>query len=144
MSNSLVKYFTTNHSAGSDLGLLLFRLTFALVLLYGHGLDKLMVIIKGQEIQFMDPIGIGMKLSFYLAAFAEGVCAILLVLGLFTRFAALTLTINFIVILVFHGLIVKDAFNILEIRFLYLLSYFALIFTGAGRYSLDAIFMNRK
>lgn len=127
----------------NDIGLLIFRLTLGLVLLYGHGWGKLSVIFSGQEIQFMDPVGLGAGLSFHLAAFAEGICALLLILGLFSRFASLVLSVNFIVILIFHGLIVKDGFPILELRFLYLLPFIALTFTGAGRFSLDRLFFKR-
>lgn len=122
---------------GNDWGLLIFRLVLGLALLYGHGFDKLTTIFSGQEIQFMDPIGIGASLSFYMAAFAEGICSILLILGLFSRFASLILTVNFIVIFIFHAFIAKDGFGVLELRFLYLLPFVALTITGAGKLSLD-------
>lgn len=130
-------FFFKDCKTANDIGLLIFRLTFGFILLYGHGFDKLSVIFSGQEIQFMDPIGIGATLSFYMAAFAEGICAILLILGLLSRFASLVLTVNFIVIFIFHAFIIQDGFEILELRFLYLLPFIALTFTGAGRFSLD-------
>ncbi len=125
----------------TDIGLLIFRMTLGLVLLYGHGARKLSVIFSGQEIQFMDPIGIGANLSFYMAAFAEGICAILLVLGLFSRISSLVLTVNFIVIFFFH---LKDGFDALELIFLYLLPFLALTFSGAGKYALDQFLFNSK
>ena len=70
---------------GHATGLLILRLVLGLVLIYGHGFEKMAVVLSGQEIQFMDPIGIGASTSYYMAAFAEGVCAILLILGLFSR-----------------------------------------------------------
>ena len=84
--------------AGKEFSILILRLVAGFVLLYGHGFGKLSTIFTGQEIKFFDPIGIGANLSFYLAAFAEGICAILLMLGLFTRYAAIVLAINFLVI----------------------------------------------
>ena len=140
-----VKNFLTkdwNHS--NDIGLLILRLIFGIILLYGHGAGKFSVIFGGQEIQFMDPIGIGAGLSFYLAGFAEGICAILLIVGLFSRIATIILTINFIVIFVFHAFIVGDGFNILELRFLYLFTFIALSFTGPGRISLDYQWFRKK
>ncbi len=128
----------------NDIGLLILRLVFGLVLLYGHGFEKLSVIFSGQEIQFMDPIGIGASTSFHLAAFAEGVCAILLILGLFSRIATLILTANFIVIFIFHAFMVHDGFNVLELRFLYLFAFIAFTFTGPGRYSLDYLLFRQK
>lgn len=134
---TITRVFFTHTDTPTDFGLLIIRIVFGFVLLYGHGWEKLSVIFSGQEIQFMDPIGIGPKLSFYLAAFAEGICSILLILGIFSRFAATVLTLNFIVILFFHAFLAKDGFEILEMRYLYLAVFLALIFTGAGRYSID-------
>ena len=76
-----------------------------------------------------------------MASFAEGICAILLLLGLFSRLASLVLTMNFIVIFIFHAFIVKDGFEVLELRFLYLLPFVALTFTGAGKYAFDHFFV---
>lgn len=141
-----IKYFLVGENATArDFGLLILRLVFAFVLLYGHGYGKMSVIFGGQEIQFMDPIGIGMATSFYLAAFAEGLCAILLILGLFSRIASLVLTINFVVIFIFHAFIIGDTFEVLEMRYLYLFTFLALTFTGPGRFSLDyALFLNKS
>ncbi|HRP33862.1 MAG TPA: DoxX family protein [Agriterribacter sp.] len=137
----LKKFLYSECKSCNDVGLLILRLTLGLVLLYGHGFGKLTVIFSGQEIQFMDPIGIGAHLSFYMASFAEGICAILLLLGLFSRLASLVLTMNFIVIFIFHAFIVKDGFEVLELRFLYLLPFVALTFTGAGKYAFDHFFV---
>lgn len=141
--NTIKNFLFKNCKNGNDIGLLIFRLTLGFVLLYGHGFGKLSVILSGREIQFMDPVGVGANLSFYMAAFAEGICAILLILGLFSRFASLVLTVNFIVIFIFHAFIIKDGFVILELRFLYLLPFIALTFTGAGRFSLDNYFFKK-
>ncbi len=135
---------TKDWKNGRDLGLLIIRVVFGIVLLYGHGAEKLSTIFSGQEIQFMDPIGLGANLSFYLAAFAEGICSILLILGLFSRLASVILTINFIVITILHAFIMGDGFNILELRFLYLSAFLATFFIGPGRYSLDYLFFNNK
>lgn len=136
--------FYSDWHTGRDLGLLLIRLVFGLVLLYGHGFEKISVILSGQEIQFMDPIGIGTQTSYYLAAFAEGVCAILLILGLFSRLAAFILSVNFVVIFIFHAFMAGDGFAVLELRFLYLFAFIALTFTGPGRFSLDWLLFRRK
>ena len=60
----LKKFLYSECKSCNDVGLLILRLTLGLVLLYGHGFGKLTVIFSGQEIQFMDPIGIGAHLSF--------------------------------------------------------------------------------
>lgn len=129
---------------GQDTGLLILRLVFGLVLIYGHGFEKMSVILSGQEIQFMDPIGIGETTSFYMAAFAEGICAILLMLGLFSRIVALILSGNFLVIFIFHAFIMGDGFGVLELRYFYLFSFIALTLTGPGKYSLDYQLFQQK
>lgn len=136
-----MKFLFKDWKYGKDLGVLIFRIVFGSILLYGHGLGKLSTIFSGEEIQFMDPIGIGNEISFYLAAFAEGICAILLILGLFTRPAAAILVVNFLVVLLHHF---GDGFAILELRLFYLLSYTALIITGGGLFSLDYLFFGRR
>ena len=139
-----LNWLTRDWKIGHDIGLLIFRLVFGLVLIYGHGFEKMSVIISGQEIQFMDPIGIGTGTSYHLAAFAEGVCAILLILGLFSRIATLILSINFLVIFIFHAFIVGDGFAVLELRFFYLFAFIGITLTGPGRFSLDYLFFHRK
>lgn len=126
---------------GKDLGILILRAVFGLILLFGHGIGKLNVIFTGQEIQFMDPIGLGANLSFYLVLFAEVVCAILLILGLFTRASAAVLTFTFLVVLFVHF---NDGFAVLEMRLFYLFSFIALMITGGGKFSLDQMLFNKK
>lgn len=126
--------------AGKEFSILILRLVAGFVLLYGHGFGKLSTIFTGQEINFFDPIGIGANLSFYLAAFAEGICAILLMLGLFTRYAAIVLAINFLVIFRVHF---KDGYEALELISLYLFTYIAIVFAGGGKYSLDNLLFNK-
>lgn len=141
LTSCLVKEYKT----GNDIALLLLRVVAALVLLYGHGFEKLSVIFSGKEIQFFDPIGLfGATGSFYLAAFAEGICSILLLIGLFSRVATFFLCINFIVIFTFHAFIAKDGFQVLELRFFYLATFLALLLLGPGRLSLDYMLFGKK
>ena len=137
-------FLTGSWKTGGATGLLILRLVFGLVLIYGHGFEKMAVVLSGQEIQFMDPIGIGASTSYYMAAFAEGVCAILLILGLFSRIATLILSINFLVVFIFHAFMIGDGFDVLELRFFYLFSFIALTLTGPGKMSLDYLFFRRN
>lgn len=140
-----IKNFLTKDSKnGNDAGLFLLRIVAGLVLLYGHGFEKLTVIFTGQEIKFMGPIGLGAVPSFYMAGFAEGICAIFLVLGLFSRFASLILSINFLVIFILHAFMLGDGFQILELRFFYLATFIALTLTGPGKFSLDYSWFKKK
>ena len=141
---NILNSLSSDWKIGRDTGLLIFRLIFGLVLFYGHGFEKLSVILSGNEIHFMDPIGIGESTSYHMAAFAEGICALLVILGLFTRVATLILSINFLVIFIFHAFIVGDGFAVLELRFFYLFAFIGLTLTGPGRFSLDYLFFQRK
>jgi len=53
-----------------------------------HGYPKLQTLIDGGEIKFYDFLGLGPKISLGLTVFAEFICSIFLILGLFTRVAA--------------------------------------------------------
>lgn len=133
----LSTFLVSENRSAHDYGLLLLRIVAGLVLLYGHGFQKLTILFTGQEIRFGDPLGMGTTTSFYLVAFAEGICALLLIFGLFTRVAAFILVLNFLVILWVH---IPDGFQVLELRFFYLASYLALALLGPGRISLDYLF----
>lgn len=71
--------------------------------------------------------------------FAEVVCSILLVLGLFTRFAALNLIATMSVAFYFvHKASLERGPNSGELAFIYLAGFVALLLAGGGRFSLDA------
>ena len=75
-----------------DLGLLVLRVWLGLSLLVLHGWGKAM---NYQNMdKAMDPLRVGNELSWGLTVFGEVVCAALLVVGLFTRFAALACAIT--------------------------------------------------
>jgi putative oxidoreductase len=119
----------------TDIALLLIRLAFGGGMLLAHGLPKLMRIIDG-KMKFGDPIGIGAVPSLYLVTFAEFVCALLLIIGLFTRWATLPLIITMLV-----AAFVANAggpWSDQEGAFLSLVAFAALLLAGPGRYSVDA------
>ncbi len=134
---------TKDWKGGNDIGLFLLRFVAGIALMYGHGFEKLSVILSGQEINFMDPIGIGAVPSYYLAGFAEGICTIFVVGGLFSRFATAILSGNFIVVLFFH-LTAGHGFDTLELVFFYLVSFIVLTLTGPGKISLDHWLLKRS
>lgn len=105
-------------------------------LMIPHGYMKLQ---KFSEFapQFADPFHIGSQLSLSLCIFAELFCSILIILGLFTRFACIPQIINMAVaVFVAHkGEIFGDG----EHGTLYLAIFAALLFTGPGRFSLDKL-----
>lgn len=104
-------------------------------MLFAHGWGKLT---KFGELsgKFADPIGLGSAPSLALAVFAEVFCAIAIMLGLFTRAAAIPLLITMLV----AAFVVHDAdpFQKKEFALLYAAPFLMLILTGAGSFSVDA------
>lgn len=122
----------------ADLGLLVLRVWFGGLMLWLHGLFKLQNF-STMTGQFPDPFGIGTTGTVVLVLFAEVVCAGLVVLGAFTRFAALVLTFNMaMAFYIGHGAKLTGLGGDGEMPFLFLGAYLTLFFTGAGRLSLDA------
>jgi putative oxidoreductase len=108
--------------------------TFGLLLLIDYGLGKI-THFSSLEYTFFNFLNIGHRWSLVLCIFAEVVCAGLLALGLFTRFAALVLVINFAVasFLALKGVTLEHR----ETPLLFLAVFFALLMTGPGKYSVD-------
>jgi putative oxidoreductase len=122
-----------NDSTLTGFGLLMLRLALGLAMLFNHGLDKLNHFSDHAD-KFPDPLGIGSVPSFALVTFAETAGAVLLALGLLTRFAALTLVIDLgVAVFMVH----KAASGGGELAFVYLAGYVALFFAGGGKFSLD-------
>lgn len=118
-----------------NVAILLLRLGVA-ALVMTHGIPKLMSVLDG-NLGFGDPLGIGPATSLLLVTFAEAICAFFILIGLWTRVAAIPLIINFIVVVfVAHA---DDPFGNKEKGVFFLISFIVLFLTGAGKYSLDKI-----
>lgn len=114
--------------------LLILRLVTG-VLMLTHGWGKMDTLFTGNPIQFADPIGLGAHFSLALTVFAEFLCSILLIIGLFTRLAAIPLLITMLVAaLIIHA---NDAFGKQEFPLLYSVIFLTIAMIGAGKYSLD-------
>ena len=125
----------------TDFWLLFFRILVGGFMLFGHGLPKWIKLMAGGDIQFADPFGIGPGPSLALAVGAEVGCSILLVLGLFSRWATIPLIITMLV-----AAFVANAgqpFQKMELALVYLLVYVTLFVYGAGAYSLDKVLSER-
>lgn len=130
------------NSRNTDIALLLLRLSFGAAMVYGHGLGKLNRLLSGEEISFFDPFGIGPVASLGLVVFAEFFCSILVALGFLTRLAVIPLIITMTVaVFVRHA---GDDFKTIEKGLMYLMVFISLSFSGAGAYSIDALFKRRK
>lgn len=119
------------------LALLVLRIWFAVPLLTLHGWSKLTGFAERSQ-RFADPFGIGSPASLALVVFAEVLCSALLVLGLFTRVAALACGIAMATAFVYaHGARLSGQGNG-ELPFMFLGAFVALLLAGGGRFSLDA------
>jgi putative oxidoreductase len=129
-------------SRNFDRSLLLLRLTFGGLMIINHGWRKLLKLLNEDPIKFADPIGIGTEASLWLAVFGEVICPILLILGLFTRLAAVPALITMLVAaFVVHG---TDPFGDKEGALLFAVPYLVLLLSGPGRYSLDYWWEQRR
>ncbi len=125
----------------NDLALLILRLSLGAFMIYGHGYPKLLRLFGGEEIKFMDFLGLGPVVSLALATFAEVVCSLLIMSGLYTRIAS-----GFLIITMAVAAFIRhapDPFSTKEKALLYLVGFIAIAIAGAGWYSLDAKFRNK-
>jgi putative oxidoreductase len=129
----------------TDLGLLIIRLIIgALMAFYGY--EKLIHFNEMAASDFwmknVSFFGLSSKIALGLTVFAELVCSILLILGLFTRISLffLAFCMAWIFLVVFPMSILDKGDNGYQFNdaFVYFSIYLGLFFTGAGNYSLDA------
>ena len=125
-----------------SLGLLLLRVSVGGMMAYGHGWGKVQMLFGGKAGEFADPLNLGKTLSLGLATFAEFLCSLLVIVGLATRLATIPLvaTMGVAAVIVHRA----DDFATREKALLYLAAFAALLLTGAGRFSLDAVLGRRK
>ncbi len=123
----------TSDSALSIAAFLL-RVGAGSLMLVNHGLDKLMHF-ADKAGKFADPFGIGSTTSLAMTVFAEFFCAAFIILGLFTRLAAVPLVIAMSVALFYahKGQFFGDG----ESAAIYLIAFLAILLLGPGKASLD-------
>lgn len=129
------KLFSTSTSDNAfSFAVLLLRLGAGSLMMINHGLDKLMHFAQKAP-RFADPFHIGSTTSLSMVVFAEFFCAAFIILGLFTRLAAVPLIIAMSVALFFAHK--GEFFGRGESAGLFLTCFVALLFTGPGKVSLD-------
>ena len=117
-----------------DLALLTLRLGAGGLMLFGHGLPKIMGFSQLAE-SFPDPLGLGSTASLGAAIFAEVFCALAVMLGAYTRYAAIPLVITMAVAAgIVHG---EDPWAKKEMAVIYGLIFLTLVIGGGGRFSID-------
>lgn len=124
-----------------DFMLLLIRGAAGILLITSHGFPKFQALISDDPVRFIDFMGMGATVSMTLSMFAEFICASFVVLGLFTRLAAIPLVINMCVIIFYvHG---SDPLIAKELPILYLAAFIVILFMGSGKHSLDTLVHRR-
>jgi putative oxidoreductase len=123
-----------------DAGLLALRLIAVTPLLLKHGLEKLFGF-SHMTAYGMDPIHIGPVPTLLYATFADGICTVLIILGLGTRWAAVISFINLGVAWAFmhHFVFFGPRGDHGELIVLYIAVMVTLFLAGAGKYSIDAL-----
>lgn len=130
------KLFSWKSSGGSlDIGLLLFRLIFAGMMLPG-GFDKLKGFSSKLGGQWKDPFGVNDEISLALLIFAEFFCSCLIILGLMTRLACIPLIIAMAV--AFFKVHNAHLFTDGSLAAMYMFGFIGILFAGPGRISMDA------
>jgi len=119
-----------------DVGLLFLRVTVGLMMVISHGWGKMVKVVSG-DFSFPDPLGLGAAPSLVLAALTEFVCALLVVLGVKTRYVAVPVTITMLVAAFVQH--IDDPWGKKEFALLYAIPFAMLIITGGGKYSLDRV-----
>src|SRR4051794_13693541 len=118
-----------------DFGLLLLRVWFGLLLFVQHGLSKAMNFSR-MSAHFSDPFHIGATASLLLVLMAEVVCSLLVVLGLWTRYAAAVVVINLAVAFSFAHRFQLSGQRSGELAFVFLGAFLVICISGPGRWSL--------
>lgn len=132
---------STSKTVLKDIILLVVRVFIGFAML-SHGFPKLQMLLNGGKIEFFDFMGLGPMISLGLTVFAEFVCSIFLILGLFTRISLGFLIFTMIVAGFFvHG---ADPFEKREMSLIYLSVYLLIIAFGAGKMSVDYMIEKRK
>jgi putative oxidoreductase len=117
-----------------DFGLLVLRVWLGISLFSLHGIEKLFGF-ADMLAKAPDPIHIGPLPGLIFATLSDGICSILVLLGLFTRLSALIIVINLFVVFAF-----MRGFSFVgtgQVVYIYLGAYLAIFAAGAGRYSID-------
>ena len=123
---------------GSDsisVGLLMLRAA-ALSLFLRHGLEKLTGYSRMVQ-HFPDPIHVGAHAGLAFALLSDGICSVLVTIGLATRPASAIILFNLLVAFFFvhHAAYFTDGH--VELVAVYIIVFAALLFTGPGRFSVD-------
>ena len=88
---------------------------------------------------FPNPLHVGATVGLIFALLSDGICSVLVGIGLYTRLAAAVIVINLLVVFFFmHNFSFMQEHA--ELVYLYLIVYIFLLIAGGGRYTADRKF----
>jgi putative oxidoreductase len=127
-----------------DFTLLVLRVWMGMSLFLKHGLGKLLGYSQ-MVASFPDPLHIGTHASLAISLLSDGICSILVILGLATRWSALLIFVNVFAAwaTVVHFQFFGRAATAGELVFLYLGGFLSIFLAGPGRFSLDSLIRSR-
>ncbi|MBN3854849.1 DoxX family protein [Paraburkholderia sp. Ac-20340] len=118
----------------ADAALLFLRVAASLLVLFVHGLPKALHV-HAQLGAIEDPLHLGSAFTLSFAIFAEVVCPVLMILGVYTRLAALPILVVTVVAL---GLVHPDwTLEQGQFAWMLLILFGTVAIGGAGRYRLS-------
>ncbi len=122
----------------ADVGLTVLRVFAGVAMAMAHGLGKIQGPPEG-FVEGVEEMGFPMPIVFaWAAAITEFFGGLLFAAGFLTRINALLLCGTMLVAgLLMHGVVRGDPFSGMELALLYAAVFFAFIFTGSGRFSID-------
>jgi putative oxidoreductase len=130
------------NSRSTDIALLLVRIMVGVSLIYHHGAEKFYN--WNTLVGFhLDPIGIGVGPSVAYAGFADGICALAVVFGLWTRVASFftLICLGTVFFIMEHALsaplLQPGHGGHGELVWLYMAGFVVTLVGGPGRFSLD-------
>src|ERR1700756_1445506 len=116
--------------------LLVLRVWLGLDLFFRHGVEKI-TRFSQMSAHFPDPVHIGPRLSLAYALLSDGICSLLVVLGLATRVAALIIVINLTVAFTLVHHFATSGPRSGELPLVFLGGFLAVLIAGPCRYSVD-------
>ncbi len=127
---------STNYSAWAfNTALFVLRVALGLMML-PHGYSKL-IRFGDLQAKFTNFLGLGSTLSLGLVLFAELICSVFIIIGLFTRFSVMPLIVVMCVALFkSHG---GEIFGAGEKAGLFLAGYIVILLVGPGKASVDSM-----